>query len=390
MTARSREKPCNDRPEAVGRMGGRLESVNMMWRPCPFEEAIDSGNRNRYGPRGAQTLFADKRYDVMSDRSGLSPRQIGIIEKIFGAKVVLGDGEIRIGAHSHPVRDGVILLDAEVSAGEALKGDVIRSFGNEWQVFGSLEPEHLREFESYFDVVDLESLNGKTIADLGCGMGRWSKILMDRVKPEFLVCVDLSDAIFVARKNLEGLDNVVFIKADLERLKFPGTKFDFVYSLGVLHRIPAGIETAVANIHGYAERFLCYLYYNLEQQGAGYRFIFEIAAVIRKLLSRIENERARRIISWIIAVLVYKPLAFLSDIMSHVGVERSRMPLSAYSGFSIARIQQDAYDRFFTKVEHRFSREMIRERFSTYWRDIVFSDIQPYWHFLCTGRKGDS
>jgi hypothetical protein len=218
MAARSREKPCDDRPEAVGRMGGRLESVNMMWRPGPFEEAIDSGNRNRYGPRGPRTLFADKRYDVMSDRSGLSPRQIGIIEKIFGATVVLGDGEIQIGAHSHPVRD----------------------------------------------------------------------------------------------------------------------------------------------------------------------------AVIRKLLSRIENERARRIISWIIAVLVYKPLAFLSDIMSHVGVERSRMPLSAYSGFSIARIQQDAYDRFFTKVEHRFSREMIRERFSAYWRHIAFSDIQPYWHFLCTGRKGDS
>lgn len=324
----------------------------------------------------------------MSNSSGLSPRQIEIIKKIFGADIVVGDGVIRIGEHSYPVRDGVILLDVEISVREALKDDVIRSFGHEWQAFGSLEPEHLREFENYFDLVNLESLNGKTIADLGCGMGRWSKILMDRVKPEFLVCVDLSDAIFVARKNLEGLENVIFIKADLEHLKFPGMKFDFVYSLGVLHHIPAGIETAVANIHGYADRFLCYLYYNLEQQGAGYRFIFGIATVIRKLLSRIENERARRIISRIIAVFVYKPLAFLSDIMPHMGAERSRMPLSAYSGFSVARIQQDAYDRFFTKVEHRYSRAMIGEIFSVYWRNIAFSDIQPYWHFLCAGHKG--
>lgn len=326
----------------------------------------------------------------MSDSSGLSLRQIEIIEKIFGAKVVLGNGEIRIGDQSYPVRDGVMLLDAEVSVGEQLKGDVIRSFGNEWHAFRSLEPEHFREFKNYFDVVDLDSLNGKTIADLGCGMGRWSKILMDRVKPEFLVCVDLSDAIFVARKNLEGLDNVIFIKADLERLKFPGMRFDFVYSLGVLHHIPAGIETSVANIHGYAERFLCYLYYNLEQQGAGYRFIFGVAAVIRKLLSRIENERVRRILSWVIAVFVYKPFTLLADLMSHVGVEKPRMPLSAYCGFSIARIQQDAYDRFFTKVENRFSREMIRDNFSSYWRDIEFSDIQPYWHFLCTGHKEES
>lgn len=30
VNTRGREKPCDDSPEAVGRMGGRAESVNMM------------------------------------------------------------------------------------------------------------------------------------------------------------------------------------------------------------------------------------------------------------------------------------------------------------------------------------------------------------------------
>jgi len=203
----------------------------------------------------------------MSESAGISPQQLAIIERIFGAEAQLCENAIRIGSRRFPVRGGVIFLDAEIAADEHDKNDVIRSFGSEWKTFHALVPEHLQEFENYFDITPLSSLHGKTVADLGCGMGRWSKIMMDRTKPAFLVCVDLSEAIFVARENLKEFDNVIFIKSDLEHLKFPGFRFDFAFSLGVLHHIPSGIETAVANIHSYADNFLCYLYYNLENRG---------------------------------------------------------------------------------------------------------------------------
>ncbi len=323
----------------------------------------------------------------MGENTGFSERQLAIIEKIFGAAGRPEGDAIVIGDRKIPVRDGVILLDEAVGAGEALKGDVIRSFGNEWQAFADLKPEHQLEFDCYFDVVNVPQLSGKSVIDLGCGMGRWSRILMDRTTPDFLVCVDLSDAIFVARENLRDRDNVLFIKADLERLTFPGFRFDFAFSLGVLHHIPAGIETAVGNIHGYAARFLCYLYYSLENRGLAFRLLFGAATLVRKVLSSIGHEGSRRFLSWLIAVFVYKPLTLIADLAGALGLNKERVPLNAYCGFSIGRIQQDAYDRFFTKVEHRFSRADIRRIFSPYWDDVRISDIQPFWHFLCDGRR---
>jgi SAM-dependent methyltransferase len=323
----------------------------------------------------------------MSESVDISPQQLAIIERVFGVDVQLCGNAIRIGARSFPVKDGVILLDAEVAADEHEKNDVIRSFGSEWKTFHALAPEHLQEFDSYFDITSLSSLDGKTVADLGCGMGRWSKIMMDRANPAFLVCVDLSEAIFVARENLKEFDNVVFIKSDLEHLKFPDFRFDCAFSLGVLHHIPSGIETAVANIHSYADNFLCYLYYNLENRGWAFRTLFCLATVVRNLLSRIRNERVRRIVSWLIAALIYKPLTVIADIVAKFGGDKERVPLNAYCGFSISRMQQDTYDRFFTKVEHRYSRAAIRKIFAPYWEEIRFSELQPYWHFFCRQRR---
>jgi SAM-dependent methyltransferase len=337
--------------------------------------------------RRTRPFHAAKGRHTMPESAGISPQQKAIIETIFGVEVKLYENEIHIGARHFPVRDGVILLDAEVAPAEHEKNDVIRSFGSEWKTFHALAPEHLQEFDSYFDVVSPDSLEGKSVVDLGCGMGRWSKIMMDRAKPTFLVCVDLSEAIFVARENLRGLDNVVFIKADLERLKFPNFRFDLAFSLGVLHHIPSGIETAVANIHSYADDFLCYLYYNLENRGWAFRALFGLAAVVRNVLSRIRNERVRRGVSWLIAALIYKPFTIIADLAAKCGVNKECVPLNAYCGFSIRRMQQDSYDRFFTTVEHRYSRAAIRKVFTPYWDVIHFSEVQPYWHFLCRQRR---
>ena len=53
----------------------------------------------------------------------------------------------------------------------------------------------------------------------------------------------------------------------------------------------------------------------------------------------------------------------------------------SYRGKSINRIEQDAYDRFFTSIEQRVSREEIRSTFCGSF-DVEFSDQEPYWHFL--------
>ena len=60
----------------------------------------------------------------------------------------------------------------------------------------------------------------------------------------------------------------------------------------------------------------------------------------------------------------------------------SAVPLyEVYRGKGLRRIQQDVYDRFFTRIEQRVSRAQIaelRRDFSA----VRIADSLPYWHFL--------
>ncbi len=46
------------------------------------------------------------------------------------------------------------------------------------------------------------------------------------------------------------------------------------------------------------------------------------------------------------------------------------------------RILQDVYDRFFTRIEQRFSRRQIETLHDSFGRITVSAEL-PYWHFLC-------
>ena len=77
---------------------------------------------------------------------------------------------------------------------------------------------------------------------------------------------------------------------------------------------------------------------------------------------------------------VYRPMVGVGAAAEKVGL-RAPIPLyESYRGKSIDRIEQDAYDRFFTSIEQRVSREEIRTAFQGL--SVTFSDSEPYWHFL--------
>ena len=61
----------------------------------------------------------------------------------------------------------------------------------------------------------------------------------------------------------------------------------------------------------------------------------------------------------------------------------ARVPLyEVYRDASFARITQDAYDRFFTRIEQRVTRAEI-EALAAHFGHVRVSDHLPYWHFLC-------
>ena len=64
------------------------------------------------------------------------------------------------------------------------------------------------------------------------------------------------------------------------------------------------------------------------------------------------------------------------------GRKGSKVPLyDFYKGKSLGRIEQDVYDRFFTRIEQRVTRreiESLRDSFA----EVTVSPNLPYWHFL--------
>ncbi|MFV0281820.1 MAG: class I SAM-dependent methyltransferase, partial [Rhodoblastus sp.] len=95
----------------------------------------------------------------------------------------------------------------------------VASFGDEWSRFdqsGLSEPEAQAIFDRYFAIFPWAALPpGAEGFDMGCGTGRWAKMVAPRVGR--LNCVDLSaDALAVARRNLASMANVVFHNASVD------------------------------------------------------------------------------------------------------------------------------------------------------------------------------
>jgi len=335
------------------------------------------------------TYYADK-LDALAD--------------LFGAPAELARNRLRVRECEYPIIDDVIVLLPHERCPVSVRAEIERTkslssragapddtkfsqrvqtgFGLEWQEYGDILPEHADEFRSYFDVVDLEALKGRRVCDLGCGNGRWSHFVAPYCGE--LVLVDFSEAIFVARRNLAGVKGALFFMGDVTVLPFRKEFAEFAFCLGVLHHLPTPALDAVAGLGAYTRSLLVYLYYALDNRPAYFRALLALVTSVRRRLSRIESRRIRRLVALGIAVGVYEPLVIVGHLFDMVGRGRMVPLFEAYRGKSLKRVQQDAYDRFFTSIEQRVSREQIVRELSPRFQSVVVSARPPYWHFVCT------
>lgn len=268
----------------------------------------------------------------------------------------------------------------EIPTPKAFAEDIQFTFGDEWQTFPQVLPEHQSEFQQYFDLIDLESLHDARVCDLGCGIGRWSYFLKDKCRE--LMLVDFSEAIFVARENLRDCSHALFFMGDLKRLPFRPDFADFLFSLGVLHHLPTDALDEVRALQPYAPTIMIYLYYSLDNRPTYFRGMLAMVSGVRLLVSRIRNPLFRTFFTLFGAIFLYLPLVVLGHLLSPLGLARHVPLYEAYKGKSIGRIRQDVYDRFFTRIEQRFSRKQIATLQDCY-SQVVISERWPYWHFLC-------
>jgi SAM-dependent methyltransferase len=268
--------------------------------------------------------------------------------------------------------------------------ETVESFGEEWKSFHNFQPRDMHlAGNSYFDIVTDEMLGPQTMAaDFGCGSGRWTKYIAGRVGA--IAAIDPSDAVFAADHVLAETPNAELFKASISNLPFRDGYFDFAFSLGVLHHIPdtkQALKDCVKKLKP-GGHFLVYLYYNFEQKGWLFKFLFWISNLIRRLVCKMPA-RLKRFTCDVLAVICYMPFVLLCRFFRFLGASkkfRSKLPLFGYESTSFYIIRNDSLDRFGTPLEQRFSRKQITEMMTEAGlENIIFGDEIPFWHAV--GRK---
>jgi SAM-dependent methyltransferase len=271
-----------------------------------------------------------------------------------------------------------------------LNQEVINSFGHEWAAFDYSETETDEalnaQFLAYSSPIDLGQFNSSTsvAADFGAGSGRWTS----RILPNFstVYALEPSDGANRVLKNKFGdKPQVKILQETVGANSIPPKSLDLAMSLGVLHHIPdtgLAIRDVASKIKS-GGSFLCYLYYKLENKPVFYRGLFWASNSLRWVISRLPYA-IRRLIAKIIAGVIYLPLARTSRLLGNKGKDVSNFPLHHYANMPFVMLQNDALDRFGTRLEQRFSKKEIAEMLGSAGFDLStlkFSDVEPFWTF---------
>ena len=271
-----------------------------------------------------------------------------------------------------------------------LDQQVIDSFGHEWSAFDYAESETDdaldSQFLAYCTPIDLTQFNSKSsvAADFGAGSGRWAS----RLLPHFslVYALEPSDGANKVLKNKFSKESrMTILQETVGANSIPAGSLDLAMSLGVLHHIPdtgLAIKDVASKIKG-GGVFLCYLYYKLENKPLYYRGLFWTSNSLRWVISRLPYA-LRKLIARVIAALIYLPLARTAKLLSSTGKSVSNFPLHHYAYMPFVMLQNDALDRFGTRLEQRFSKKEITEMLGKAGFDLStlkFSDVEPFWTF---------
>lgn len=117
----------------------------------------------------------------------------------------------------------------------SLKERTAESFGYEWAKFHDIYAEYEANFMGYIAPISKGFFKGKLVLDAGCGAGRHSYFAAKYGAR--VVAIDLSEkSVQSTKNNLVGFDAEV-LQDDLCTFEYT-EKFDYVFSIGVLHHLP--------------------------------------------------------------------------------------------------------------------------------------------------------
>jgi len=260
---------------------------------------------------------------------------------------------------------------------------VIEEFGSEWISYNYSEFDHEKlyiNFMQYFEIFPWDLISSNAVGfDMGSGSGRWAQFVAPKVKE--LNCIEPSQAIDIARRNLDKFDNVNFLQETTDTCSLETNSQDFGYSLGVLHHIP-DTQSALrdcATLLKTGAPFLLYLSYNFENKPLWFKLLWKLSNCLRLMISKLPSS-IKKLSCNLIAISVYYPLSRIALSLEMIGANVENFPLSDYRHKPFYQCKNDALDRFGTRLEQRFSRTEITTMLENAgFHQIQFSHKTPFW-----------
>jgi SAM-dependent methyltransferase len=191
----------------------------------------------------------------------------------------------------------------------------------------------------------------KIVLDAGCGFGRHSYYAA-KYGAE-VVALDLSEAVDAARDNLAPFALSHVVQADLLRPPLQ-KKFDFVFSIGVLHHLPnpEGGFRALAKLLRSGDEIFAWVYGR-----EGRFFKTRVMEGIHSVTKHLPFEVLYALC--VLPALLYHSVNLLYKFFKKIGLNAvaERLPFKYYANFPFRVKHADSFDFLSTQVNNYYTRE---------------------------------
>ena len=240
--------------------------------------------------------------------------------------------------------------------------ETAKAFSNSLSHCFSASPYSIQQVIEWLEPVKLTDLANCTLCELGCGNGGLLQYVAHYTDKKAFG-VDLGRSIKVARGNFEKMNirNVDFVRDDLRSFSFAhADRFDFVYSIGVLHHMKHPEEgfSAILRATRPGGRFHCWVYGH------------EGNLMVRRFV-----DPARRVVShlpwWAVKYAMAFPLALPFYLTSQlirvpwIGKAREVIPMYPYlkwiSGYRFRFHHHVAFDQIVSRHTVYIKKETIEQ-----------------------------
>lgn len=287
------------------------------------------------------------------------------------------EGALRCGACqvTFSVRGGIPRF-ADLEEVESDKRATAANFGWQWQHFTQEDKRYAEQFLGWIAPVTPEFFRDKVVLEGGCGKGRHTQ-LAARWGAQDVVGVDLSVAVETAFAATRSMPNVHIVQADIYHLPL-ARKFDYAFSVGVLHHLPdprGGFLSLASKVKpgGHLTGWI----YGAENNEWIVRFVNPVREQITSRMDRRVLLQLSKIpATWLYLAtkLVYGPLNKNGPwLAKHLFYNDY---LKAIAPFGWREQHTIVFDHLVAPTAFYIS----REEFEEWWRELGASDVTITWH----------